>query len=200
MRSFVTKLAWYFGIRVGDGPPPAMTPRSCSSHEPLRLERARRSLLEDALLVSLLAVFAGALVLAWLDWSVREVVLGTATGAFLWGSFYFFIEVRQCVPEGSALLSAPADAVFDERDWLRSARAALWVLPLCVGLAWLADRWDLGGVFVPGQFAGVVAAKLAGVILVSRWEREHGDCVLRRLDGCDEAELYGAARSRPLSA
>ena len=48
------------------------------------------------------------------------------------------------------------------------------VVPLCAGLAWLADRWDLGAVFVPGQFLGVAAANVVGVVLVGHWERRHG--------------------------
>jgi hypothetical protein len=64
--------------------------------EPLGV-RARRALLEDALLVSVLAVFAGALVLLVFDWPVREALLGTAAGAFLWGCSYFFLEVRHYV-------------------------------------------------------------------------------------------------------
>jgi hypothetical protein len=35
-------------------------------------------------------------------------------------------------------------------------------------LAWLADRWEMGALFVPGQLAGAAAAYLAGAALIAR--------------------------------
>ena len=46
------------------------------------------------------------------------------------------------------------------------------------GLAWLADRWDMGALFVPGQFVGYACASTLGALVVARWERRAGRRVL----------------------
>jgi hypothetical protein len=67
----------------------------------------------------------------------------------------------------------------------------LLLLPVLVGLAWLADRWELGAFFIPGQYAGYAVADLVGVVLVGRWENRHGGTVFLHWNG-DEPELYVA--------
>jgi hypothetical protein len=64
---------------------------------------------------------------------------------------------------------------------------------LFVGLAWVADRFDLGAVFVPGQMAGYAVAYLVGFVLVRRWQRAHATQVLIGW-GSGGPELYAAER------
>ena len=69
----------------------------------------------------------------------------------------------------------------------------LLLVPFVVGFAWLADWWDLGGLFVPGQMAGTAAMQLAGAELVRRWERAHGQQVVLGRDGSGDPELHAVA-------
>lgn len=95
--------------------------------------------------------------------------------------------VRHEVPS-EELLPAPAGAeVMRRRPWTWKT---LLLFPFCAAAAWLADWFDLGGAFIPGQFLGTALANLAGAVMVGRWQREHTGEVLIRYEGVDEPELY----------
>ena len=147
----------------------------------------RANLLASATSLAALAVALGCLMVLVFDWSWSYTVLWGLTGAALWGALDFFINVRHQVPEGTRLVAAPSDVMID-RDGRRPLRMVLW-LPVFLGLAWLVDRWDLGALFIPGQFAGYALASLAGGVLVGRWQNRHGGTVLLRWNS-DEPELY----------
>ena len=128
-----------------------------------------------------------ALMVAFFGWSVSQLFPGALLGAAVFGAVQFFTAVRQQVPDGTRLRSAPSGTTID-RDHGRPLRIVL-LLPVLVALAWLVDRWDLGAAFVPGQYVGYALADLAGAVLVSRWQHRHGGTVLVRWNR-DEPELY----------
>ena len=138
------------------------------------------------------AAWSAAVVIVAFDWSWAEVLGGGALGVLVWGALSFLTEIRQELPRTDALVAAPSGAKVERRIW--PPAILLLLFPICVALAWLADRWDLGGVFVPGQFAGTAVANLVGAVLVARWERTHGAQVLQRRDESGDVELYAAAR------
>jgi hypothetical protein len=142
-----------------------------------------------------LAVICGGLVLVVFDWQPLDVLSGTALGVFLWGALSFLTEVQGEIPQAEALPPAPPDAAVEHASVLR--RRLLLAAPFCVALAWLADRWDLGAVFVPGQFAGAAAANLLGAVFVTRWQDTHGGRVLTRRDAPGETELYSGGGQLP---
>jgi hypothetical protein len=190
IRAFVSRLLWSFGIAWGDRREDADAPA-----EPLGMIAVRAELLTSAGWIAALAVALTALMVLGFDWSLPQMVPGALAGAAVWGAVQFFATVRHHVPTAPRLPAPPAGAVL-ERDPGRPLRLGLW-LPVFVGLAWLVDRWELGAVFVPGQFAGYALADLAGAVLVGRWQRRHGGTVLARWNG-DEPDLYraeGAVRS-----
>jgi hypothetical protein len=136
-----------------------------------------------------LGLFSGAAAILLFDWSVRDLVVGAGIGALLWGSVWF-LGIRHLVPRGT-LLVAPADAIFHEErgDGPRLLARALWIVPLCAAGLWLADKWEWGLVFFPGQFFGVAAAYGLALILAVRWERVHGVRALFR-DNDGETEVF----------
>jgi len=175
MRRGLSRLAWYFGIAPDD--------RESSA----ALTAVRADLIAGAVWLAASAVAMSALMVIAFDWSPPEMLPGAVFGAAAWGAVKFFTDVRARVPAGARLPQAPADAVVDPKR--REPWRMLLVLPLLVGLAWSADRWDLGAVFVPGQFLGYALADLAGALLVGRWQDRNGGTVLLRWNR-DEPELY----------
>ncbi|HEY6886120.1 MAG TPA: hypothetical protein VI300_00035 [Solirubrobacter sp.] len=173
------KLLVYFGLAT---PKPAPGERWIA---------ARASLVVEGALTLALALASAALVLVVFDWRPLDVLEGTTLGVVLWGGVAFFTVVRSEVPRAASLPAAPADAEVEPA--FRFHPAVLAVVPLILGLAWLADRWELGAVFVPGQLAGSAVAKLLGAWLVSRWQHAHGHRVLSRQPGTGEPELYVVA-------
>jgi hypothetical protein len=161
---------------------------------PLVLTGAVDALRAAGLLALLLAVGLGALMVVVFNWEGLDVLYGTALGVLMWGGGSWFVEVRQEVPSTETLPLSPAGAKIDRP--LSLPRVVL-MLPVFVGLAWFADRFDLGAVFVPGQLAGLAVAKLVGAVLVRRWERAHGTQVFLRRGDSGEPELYA---SRPCAA
>jgi hypothetical protein len=159
----------------------------------VRLYAVRPVLVANARSAAILGMLSGAVAVLILDWSAVDVVLGAGIGVLLWG-FVWFLGTRELVPCG-ALLAAPADAVVDLYGtldtWPRTLLRTLWVVPLSAGAAWLADHWDLGALFVPGQFFGIAAAYLVSAWLVARWERAHRERAVFREHHAD-AELYAA--------
>lgn len=153
----------------------------------------RPALVAHARSAAVLAVVSGAVAIAGLDWRAADVAIGASVGAPFWGIAYS-LGIRELVPR-DRLLAAPqhADVDLDDRldAWPRTLLRTLWVLPLCAAATWLADRWDLGAVFAPGQFVGIAAAYLVAVRLVRRWEREHRQRAVFRENYAD-AELYAA--------
>lgn len=135
------------------------------------------------------------MVLGVFAWDPSAVTAGTAAGVVIWGALEYFTAIRQRLPTG-ALETAPADAAWERSTaggLMRLAPRLLLVVPLCLGLAWLADRTDLGSVFIPGQFAGYAAASLLGAWQVRRWEHEHRSRVAFRLKDGEEQLLAVAA-------
>jgi len=111
-------------------------------------------------------------VLVLFDWNARDLVLTAPIGMVLWGAVYFFADTRRYVPTGPLPEPPP------RRPSWRPGRVRSWIwlgasIPLSVGLAWLADAWDLGTVFVPGQWLGAAVAQGVALALVWRWEHRH---------------------------
>jgi hypothetical protein len=141
-------------------------------------------------------MISGSAALALLDWSVADLVIGATIGVVLWGVVYF-LAIRHLVPRGTLAAAPPEAALDDERDaWPMLLLTMLVVVPLCIGATWLADTWDLGAVFAPGQFFGSAAAYLVGVVLAARWERAHRKRAWFR-DNDGDAELYAAPPVAP---
>jgi len=142
----------------------------------------------------MLSALIGVVMVAAFDWNARSMVLGTATGIVVWGAVKFFPEVVWQVPRGSLPLPPEGARVAVTQSGLASrAGRTLMTIAICVALAWLADRWDLGAFFAPGQFVGYMCAYALGALLIARWERERGQRVLLDLDdGGDEYTLYAA--------
>jgi hypothetical protein len=69
--------------------------------------------------------------------------------------------------------------------------SAVLAFALCLPLAWLADRWDAGAVFIPGQFCGYAAAELVALVQIRRWEKAHGRRVLIDPDADDPRPYAG---------
>jgi len=125
---------------------------------------------------SVMAAFLTLVVLFVFDWPLVEVLGGGAAGAVIWGGLIYLIEVSDEVPDAETLPLAPRDAEIQRQ--VRPSWRVLVLIPVGLGLAWLADHWDFGGFFVPGQFAGYAAANVAGVFAVAGWERRTGGEVL----------------------
>ena len=152
---------------------------------------AQKSLLGTGLAALILAIGSGVVVVDVFHWQTLDVLAGAALGAIVWGGLGFFTVVRHEIPRAASLPAAPFDAEVEPAFQFRAG--LLLALPLTFGLAWLADRWDLGAMLVPGQLAGVAAVNLLGAALVARWQRTHGSRVLARHSGADEPELYAAS-------
>ena len=143
------------------------------------LPRVRATLAGHALTLMLLAGVSVVAVVVLFDWSLKEIVVGAPFGIVIWGAASFFFETRRYVPRGR-LPDAPTEQE-RERPRRGAARRAVWLvisIPLAVGFAWLADAWDLGPVFVPGQWAGYAAAQAIALVLVARWENNHQQLVV----------------------
>jgi hypothetical protein len=148
----------------------------------------------DGTFVAALALIAAAVVLGVLAWDPGAVAAGTAAGVVIWGSLQYFTVIRPRLPTG-ALPAAPADAAWERSTAggvMRLAPRLLLAVPFCLGIAWFAERLEVGSVFVPGQFAGYAAAPLLGAWQVRRWEREHRSRVAFRLEH-GEQELLAVA-------
>jgi hypothetical protein len=152
---------------------------------------AQRSLLGTGIAALTLAMVSGIVVVDVFHWKTLDVLAGAALGAVVWGSLGFFTVVRHEIPRAASLPAAPDDAEVEPAFRLHAS--VLLALPLTFGLAWLADRWNLGAMLVPGQLAGVAAVNLLGAALVARWQRTHGGRVLSRHSGAGEPELYAAS-------
>jgi hypothetical protein len=144
----------------------------------------------------MLSTLIGVVVVVAFDWDVRGVALGTAIGIVVWGAVKFFPEVLRQVPRGSLPKPPEGASIADTRRGLvaRAGRSVI-AIAICVALAWLAERWDIGAFFAPGQFAGYMCAYALGALLIARWERARGQRVLLDFDdGEDEYTLYAVDR------
>ena len=74
--------------------------------------------------------------------------------------------------------------------------AHYWAPGVILGLAWLADRWNLGAFFVPGQILGCATAQLLGAALVARWERTHSSRVMVSARPRESDDLYAVSPRR----
>jgi len=154
-----------------------------------RLEEAAGSALHDAAASLALGGLLTVIVIAFFDWSVAEVVRGSLIGIALWAPVKYLVDSRHWVPQGD-IMDAPTHV---EPSWSGvEFRSILLVAALCFPLAWLADHWDLGAVFVPGQLLGYAAAELFAYVRTRRWERAHGRRVLIDPKTEDPRPLAGA--------
>jgi hypothetical protein len=143
------------------------------------------------------ALGAGALtaiVVVVFGWDPGAMVLPALVGAVVWGAVKYYVDVERQIPARD-LPPVPPFATERQSGSPVSWRRAAWIafaVVACFFLAWLADQWDLGAFFVPGQFAGYAAARALGVVQVRRWERSHGVRVLADLDS-DKPALYAGS-------
>jgi hypothetical protein len=140
-----------------------------------RLEEAGRATLRAALGTLWMAAAVTAIVIAVFDWQPADVLRGTLLGTLVWGIAWYLLQSRHSVPHGS-IMEAPADA--SATSFSLGAGSAVLAVVLSLPLAWLADHWELGAVFVPGQFCGYAAAELAALVQIRRWENKHHRRVL----------------------
>lgn len=153
------------------------------------LSDAGRAALNSAAVWLLLAAVSAALVIAVFDWQVGDVARGALLGIAIWEPIRYLGESARSVPRGR-LVDAPA-GMEPTRPRLETGRVALAVA-LCVPFAWLADRWDVGAVFVPGMFCGFAAAELLVLGLTRRWERANRRRALIDPDADEPRPLAGA--------
>jgi hypothetical protein len=139
----------------------------------VKLVPTRKSLIATGFALSCAAVFGAAVVLVGFDWSPAKVLGGTVIGAAVFGVVAWITQVSPQVPGSRDVPELPPDAEL-ERPYGFNARWLPVGLALIVGGAWVADRWDLGAMFIPGPLGGSAAANFIGAALVARWERVHG--------------------------
>ena len=139
-----------------------------------RLEEAGRARRLDALRSLSIAGLLTAIVLVVYDWQPGDVLLGALVGAVVWGGVYLW-QSRDSVPQGN-IMEAPSG--LEATSPRVELGMVVFALLICVPLAWLADHWEAGAVFVPGQFCGIAAAELVALVQIRRWEAEHGRRVL----------------------
>ncbi|HYI80334.1 MAG TPA: hypothetical protein VEW67_05705 [Thermoleophilaceae bacterium] len=153
----------------------------------------RDSLARHSAVLFMWSALIGVAVVVAFDWNVRSMAVGTAIGTVVWGAVKFFPEVLPQVPRGPLPAPPEGASLAVARNGLawRAGRSVM-AIALCVALAWLADRWDVGAFFAPGQFAGYMCAYALGALLIARWERKRGQRVLFDPDeeGEDEHALY----------
>lgn len=171
------RTAVYFGRR--DNEEPAST----------SLAPVRRSLLSDAQWAAWLALVSTLVVLGLFAWNPATVAGEAAIGIVVGGLGYYFVSVREQLPNG-ALPTAPADAVCTPPE--PRPRKVLWMIlavPLCAAVAWFSEWIEAGGsAAVPGAPAGFLAASLFGAWRVQRWEQRHRACLAKQWHQ-DEIEL-----------
>jgi hypothetical protein len=139
----------------------------------------------------MLAIASTLFVVLVFDGKPSDMVLGVVVGTVVWGIAEYLVAVREMVPSGDL---GPPTAAFVEtppqpRPSAGGAALIGFAIAACLLLAWLADAWDLGAAFVPGQFAGYAAASAVGGLATRRWERARGKRILVDLVG-DEPVLY----------
>lgn len=169
----------YFGLRE-----PEDAEGGGKGSQQVRLAPLGAWFVSSARLTLILATLATLGVLLLFDSSVASVALGTAAGVVFWGTFEFVWGVGPMLP-GKRLADAPLNAVVEPPPSALSRAALLRLLvvaPLLLGLVWFADRSELGAIFVPGQLAGYGAARLAGALVVWRWQKRHDARVLIDID------------------
>jgi hypothetical protein len=164
--------------------------------EEVRLVYARDDLTRHACQLLMMAALVTGTVIAIFDWDASAMWLPGSIGAVIWGTFFFFSRVHMLVPSGRLLDPPEGVDVNRPRDrsgWLSRLGLVLFAMASCLGLAWLADRWDLGAAAAPGQFAGYACAAALGALLVARWERAAGRRVLfDSSSDVDEIDLYAS--------
>jgi hypothetical protein len=134
-----------------------------------------------------LALLAAALVVLAFDWQLGSVMTGGAVGLVIWGAVELFMTVLPQVPRGD-LPHPPVNSQIATSRFrvLSVAGSVVFAVAICAVLAWLADLWALGAVFVPGQFAGYACANTLGAALILRWERANGRRVV--VDAADDED------------
>lgn len=186
--SRLKRVAVYFGFRAEEDAERMST----------ALTLLRGSLLST---VTPLTVLSGLMATAMIGIFARdptEVMIGTAVGAALFGPIVYFVWVRPRIPRGP-LQTVPPDAHWERtRRPMRLVCGLVLAVPFCIGVAWLAERLDVGSAIVSGQFAGYAVAPLVGAWQVARWERRHGVRVACRFDRGDE-RLFALPPSSSLS-
>jgi hypothetical protein len=136
----------------------------------------RNDLARGACRLFITAALMAGVVIGVFGWRVGSVLIWTLVGAGVWGSFDYLWDVKRRLPTGR-LPDAPESVVvqsLSDSGLLRRAGHVLMWVAACIGLAWLADRWDMGALFVPGQVVGYACASALGALMVARWEREEG--------------------------
>jgi len=156
-----------------------------------RLAEAAPALRQTAALTGILGGVVAAAELLLFGWDVGETVVGAVVGTCVWGAVYYLTDTTELVPRGR-LLDAPRDVEVDRTSGLFSSRFALiGVATLCIPLAWLADHFDAGAVFMPGVPFGNAVAALIALGAVNRWERAHRRRVLYEPDAEDVRPYIG---------
>jgi len=138
-----------------------------------RLKAAGAGQRDSAIAIFLFGALLAATEVLLFDWSVRETIGGALLGICVWGAVYLW-QQSDLMPRG-VLQEAPAGIEVEPGGIDFSSRGRLILVATgLLPLAWLADRFDLGGVFIPGQSWGQAAAALVGLVRIRRWERTNG--------------------------
>jgi hypothetical protein len=160
----------------------------------LELDEVRGSLAASAGYSALAAAASTAIVVVVFGWEPAAMVVPGLVGTVVWGLAEYYLEVARQIPTREL---PPVPPLATERQSgshvsLHRAGTLAFAVIACFFVAWLADQWDLGAAFVPGQFAGYAAARALGALRVRRWEHSHRVRVLADLDD-DKPDLYAAS-------
>jgi hypothetical protein len=167
MRRTASSLAVHFGIDPRRGAP-------TSGH--IRYRPVAAGLSRMIVWTLAAAVVATAFVVAvGAASSLRDMIVGGALGAAIFGGIDFFGSVRHRIPRDDVPAPPLGVEIGDEHPPLLLLLLGLLTI---VALAWLAAHWDLGPLFVPGQFVGYATSNAVALILVRRWESRQGRSLL----------------------
>jgi hypothetical protein len=117
------------------------------------------------------------------DWDPRDMAVGAILGTAAWGTFAYLTNTGKVVPRG-ALQEAPHDVAVEPRQVnLSSDYWLIGVSAVCIPVAWLLDRLEVGAAVIPGHPFGWAAASLLALVQIRRWEMATGRSVLFDPDG-----------------
>jgi hypothetical protein len=138
-----------------------------------------------AIVSLVMGLVLGAAEILVFGWDAGDMVGGALVGTCVFAAISYFLAFAKLVPRGS-LIEAPRDVeVMSHRLDLSSTFWLVGVAVVCLPVAWLLDRFEVGAFVVPGQLFGYAVASLAALVQISRWERANGRRVLFEPDSED---------------
>jgi hypothetical protein len=158
---------------------------------PARLAEAGYGLRHSAVAGLVTGTVVAAAELLLFGWELGHTVTGALVGTGVWGTVYYLRDMANLVPRGD-VQEAPRDVAVERTG--APLATHFWLVglaTLCLPLAWLVDRFDVGAAFMPGVPFGSAVASLIALASISRWERTHGRRLLYEPDGEDVRPYVG---------